>query len=134
MLKLISAFCRWCNAGFCVCRSCWRGQAYCCDFCRIAGYLKSRRKAQHLYRQTSKGKKSHRLAENRRRHRKKPRSTKKMDDATSNSPFFRVMVAPREKNTVFLQPDLPGRCHFCGRSGQIVPHFPRRRYGNRVYE
>jgi hypothetical protein len=85
--------------------------------------------AQQRYRQTEKGKKSHRLAENRRRHRKINPPSKKMDDATTRSPFDWAMVALRKKNLVGFCPDLKGRCHFCGRMGVIVSHFPRRGYG-----
>ena len=128
-MKLIRVFCRWCNIGFCVCRCCWRGQAYCSDVCRNAARRASHRKAQQRYRQTEKGKKSHRLAENRRRHRKNKPLSKKMDDATTRTPFDWAMVALRKENLVGFCPDLKSRCHFCGRMGVIVSHFPRRGYG-----
>lgn len=134
MIQLIGVICRWCNTGFCVCRYCWRGQAYCSDSCRIAGYRRSHRRAQHHYRQTPKGKRSHCLAENRRRYRKKSQNSKKMDDQGTNPCLFRVVVSSRKRNSVLFRPDFPSRCHFCGRWGQIVAHFPRRRYGKRVYQ
>ena len=120
--------CRWCDFVFCVCRRCWRGQAYCCDQCRRAAKLRSHRKAQRKYRQTEKGKKAHRLAENRRRYRKINPPLKNMDDATTRTPSDWAMVTSRKENLVVFSPDLQGRCHFCGRIGQIVSTFPRRSY------
>jgi len=83
ILKLLRIYCRWCSTEFYVCQSCWRRQAYCQDACRVAGRLKSHRKAQKRYRQTQRGKKVHCLAENRRRLRKINMLSKNMDDATS---------------------------------------------------
>jgi len=86
-MKLICVICRCCKKPFCVCQRCWRGQAYCSDACRRAGYLQSHRKAQHRYRQTENGKKVHRLAENRRRQTKLFSDSKNMDDGTSKYPW-----------------------------------------------
>ena len=129
MLKLIHVSCRWCNIGFCVCRCCWRGQAYCGDACRNAGRRAPQSKAQQRYRQTEKGKKSHRLSENRRRHRKTDPPSKNMDDATTRTPFDWAMLASRKENGVGFCPDRQDRCQFCNRIGEIVSHFPRRGYG-----
>lgn len=134
MLKLIGVICRWCKTAFSVCRRCFRGQVYCSDACRIAGNRRSHRKAQQRYRQTPKGKKSHSLTENRRRHRKNAPTSKKMDDQTTSPPFFRIRVSVRKKNSALFEPDFPSRCHFCGRPGRIVPHFPRRKYATRVFQ
>jgi len=65
-LYLLQIRCRCCGTVFSVCRCCWRGQAYCCDECRVAGTQKNHREAESRYRQTAKGKKAHREAENRR--------------------------------------------------------------------
>jgi hypothetical protein len=35
----------------------------------------------------------------------------------------------REENPVHLRPDSRCRCNFCGRTGEMVTHFPRRGYG-----
>lgn len=134
ILKLISVFCRWCNSGFCICQCCWRGQAYCSDVCRRAGYLRSRRRAQQRYRQTAKGKRSHCLSENRRRHRKASPACKKMDDKTSKCSFNMHIWMSREENSANFHPHLQNRCHFCGRVGEIVRQFPRRKYGRRNYD
>jgi len=129
MLKLISVFCRWCNAGFCICQSCWRGHAYCSLACRRAGYLKCRRQAQHRYRQTEKGKKAHRLAENRRRHPELYPDSKNMDDATTKRPSNMPIEMPRQRNSADFHLHFRHRCQFCGRWGEIVAHFPRRKWG-----
>ncbi len=67
-LYLVQIRCRCCSIVFSVCRCCRRGQAYCCDECRVAGTQKNHREAQGRYRRTAKGKKAHREAENRRWH------------------------------------------------------------------
>jgi len=131
ILKLICIKCRWCKTYFCICQHCWRGQAYCCDHCRRAGYLKLHREAQARYRASKKGKKTRRLAENRRRQKKSTPVSKNVDDGTSNHPRNVPIKTSRQGN---LAPFYPNRCHFCGRLGEIVPQFARRRYGNRVYD
>lgn len=121
--------CRWCDLVFCVCRCCWRGQAYCCEYCRVEGRRKNHREAERKYRQTLKGKKTHCESENRRRHGKKPRKEKNMDDATSppRHPWAMKMLT-RIKNRTWPVNKEPF-CHFCGIRGRIVEVFPRRGYG-----
>ena len=128
-LLLLLIQCRWCDFQFCICRSCWRGQAYCCDECRRAAKLKKHRRAQRKYRQTEKGKKAHRQAENRRRHGQNQHKQKNMDDATSTlrhpwamKPLTRIRNHSRHLYMGSL-------CHFCGAGGRIVAAFPRRGYG-----
>ena len=82
-MLLLQLRCRWCELVFYICRCCFRGQAYCCDECRIAGQRQNHREAQRKYRQTEKGKKAHRQAENRRRYGLSQKSQKNMDDASS---------------------------------------------------
>jgi len=126
---LILIQCRWCDFYFCICRSCFRGQAYCCDECRCAGKRKNHRKAERKYRQTQKGKKNHCAAENRRRHGNSQRKPKNMDDATSiaRRPWA-MKILTRIKNCIW-RIDLRPFCHFCGIRGRIVSSFPRRGYG-----
>ncbi len=127
-MELLLIFCRRCKSGFCVCRSCWRGQAYCCDACRTVSRLESRRKAQQRYRQTEKGKRAHRLSENRRRYRKNNSPSKNMDDTTSSPSLDGGIVSSQRENIAILNPGLHDCCNFCGRPGKIVPYFPRRGY------
>ncbi len=128
-LLLLFIQCRWCNLGFCLCRSCWRGQAYCCDQCRQAAKLKNQREAQRKYRQTEKGKKAHREAENRRRHSQNQNKQKNMDDATSTPRRSWTMAFIVRVKINILHMNRGPKCHFCGVSGRIVSAFSRRGYG-----
>ena len=58
VLLLIKVKCRRCGTVFYVCRSCWRGQAYCSDKCRKANQREAHAEAQRRYRQTARGKKN----------------------------------------------------------------------------
>ena len=71
MIKALQIFCGCCGRIFGICRHCYRGQKYCSDQCRTAGYHQTHREAQSNYRQTGKGKKQHCESEKRRRERKK---------------------------------------------------------------
>lgn len=119
LLKRIE--CKRCSIDFFVCHSCWRGQAYCSEDCRDAARREAHRKAQQKYRQTERGREAHRQQEKRRR---LQRSKKTMDD-TSSTPGLNHDNFPEVLSSV-----IPC-CRFCGKTGQIVDHFPRRGYGNR---
>lgn len=135
-MLLIRIRCNFCQCFFHVCRRCFRGQVYCCDFCRIEGKRQKHREAQKRYRQSEKGKKNHRESENRRRQRRKGKGIiKKMDDATSTLQikwvisliiFIHLLVFGKKHG--FGKP----RCRFCGFGGQVVSRFPRRAYGNSI--
>ena len=123
---MISAFlkiirCRCCSQIFHVCQSCWRGQAYCCDGCRLAAQRMIHRRAQKKYRQTEKGKEAHREWERMRR----MRNYKKTVDDAGSTPDIDHDKLPVNS------PFTTGCCHFCGKTGMIVDHFPRRGYGGR---
>jgi len=134
ILELISVFCRHCQIAFCVCRCCWRGQAYCSDACRLSAGRASHREAQRRYRQTEKGRRAHRKAENRRRYSKNPSSQKNMDDASSTPSACWYRVAPKNEKGAELTAFGKGRCYFCGRSGVIVSRFSQKVYGKHRYE
>lgn len=126
---LLATCCRWCGSVFFVCQSCWRGQAYCCDQCRLCGHLHKHRESQRRYRRSSKGKKAHREAENRRRHGWSEKSEKNMDDATSTVLIcWCIGGLMNTLNHIFHSHKEP-RCHFCRSLGQVVDEFPRRGYG-----
>lgn len=129
VLRLIKITCRWCRIIFCICRSCFRGQAYCSDPCRLAGKRKNHREAQRRYRQSDKGKKTHRNAENRRRHGLNKDHSKNMDDASSTPLSKRVIRELCRLSTHLFHVKNNPYCHFCGCDGQIVNQFPRRGYG-----
>jgi hypothetical protein len=116
-----------------MCRRCWRGQVYCCDWCRLYGKRKKKSRAQRKYRRTKKGILNHREAENRRRHRfskKDPAPEKKLDDAASTVlPAWCKVFLVDMLNRIF-QMFVPVFCHFCGKLGQVVEAFARRGYGN----
>ncbi len=119
LLKAVS--CRRCGRSFYICRSCWRGQAYCCDACRLNSQREAHRLAQQRYRQTAKGRESRRQAERRRRMQV---SEKTVADASS-TPAHGHDRLPQDHQII-----VPC-CHFCGGKGVVVEHFPRRGYGRR---
>lgn len=131
---LLQIRCCWCGVIFCICRRCWRGQAYCSDECRIAGTRQAHREAQRRYRQTERGRYNHRRAERRRRIRIFKKS---MDDGGSTPQYTGYKIISSVKQScirgspfhVKLRIGEEGRCHFCGVSGLIVEKFPRRGYG-----
>ena len=126
LLLSLQLRCRWCDIMFCICRRCFRGQAYCCDTCRLYGRRKNHREAQRRYRQTEKGKKAHREAENRRRH---GLAQKNMDDPSSTGlPAWCIKPVKAAKRRLLTMGTTVG-CHFCGSVGVLVEHFPRRGYG-----
>ena len=131
ILLLRQIHCGWCHLIFYVCRSCWRGQRYCCGVCRLAAKRKSHREAQRRYRQSAKGKKAHREAENRRRHGLSQKNQKNMDDASSTPPLRWCMQLFKSfRKRLFSEPSRL-RCHFCSAAGLLVDKFPRRGYGPR---
>ena len=129
-LFLVEVYCRWCGMGFLICQRCWRGQAYCSEECCRLGRSRVHREAQRRYRQTSKGKKAHRQAENRRRHGWSKENEKKMDDLSSKRLPTRVIGFLVYAHLLMIYArawfDRVGRCHFCGCKGRIVDRFPRR--------
>ncbi len=79
-------------------------------------------RAQQQYRQTEKGRKSHRDAEKRRKNRKKQKTLEFVDDEGSTAPVSDVILPSRPFKSI-------GLCHCCGIAGVIVRNFPRRAYG-----
>ena len=129
ILLLISVICRLCQTSFCVCRCCWRGQAYCSTACRITARRASHRRAQSRYRQTAKGRRAHCLAENNRRQRKNQTGLKNMDDQPSTSVASAYILVSSSAKNPSVSVGGYGYCHFCGRWGVIVTAFARRGYG-----
>ena len=68
--------CRYCHCIFYMCQSCWRGHCYCSDACRRENKRKQHNKSQQCYRQTKKGKATHKKSEQRRRIRQSERKKK----------------------------------------------------------
>jgi hypothetical protein len=133
-MVLVCMTCRFCHISFCICRSCYRRQAYCGKRCRKTARRRAHREAQRRYRQTDRGKRTHCLSENRRRHGQQRVGSKNMADQTTKSQKIHCKRAPaKHAHGVSFQPGGRGYCHFCGRGGIILNEFPRRSYGNRVY-
>ena len=115
--------CKYCGRIFHVCRRCWRGQVYCGKRCRKICQRPMHRKAQKKYRQSDKGKKTRQKYENERKNQKKYKNTS--DTGTTPQATFDIEPPERPGN----QP----KCLFCGLSGIVVPQFPRRAYGGKVF-
>ena len=124
--------CKHCHQVFFMCQSCYRGHVYCSDECRIAGRRRSHRESQRKYRQSPKGKKAHREAENRRRYGLSQKNQKKMDDGTSTGLSKGCKVVSAGVQSILSS--RIGRCHFCGTWGVIVKQFPLRGYGGGKYK
>jgi len=122
--------CRWCGKIFYICRSCFRGQAYCTDECREARNRIAHRKAQKEYRKTAKGKKAHREAENRRRMGLSKKNRKTMDDRSRESHYtfrkknMRAGFHSREHAVGALGTEIKiGKCHYCHMWAVIVTEY-----------
>jgi len=126
-LNLLIFSCKHCHLLFAVCQSCYRGQLYCCQSCRIEGQRLLHREAQRRYRQTVKGREAHRQDEKLRRMRKRVERKKTVDDASSTPPIPHAILPLTEQFLV-------QHCHFCGCPGVLVKEFPRRGYGNKRHQ
>lgn len=115
---LIKIECRRCSLVFYLCRSCYRGHAYCSELCRKTARRDAHRIAQSKYRTSDKGRKANLKAAKIRRLKQ---SQKSVADRGSISLLKNAMMP------LFF---LPGetRCLFCGVSGTVVTRFPRRGY------
>jgi hypothetical protein len=124
---LVEIKCRWCCAQFYICRSCFRGQGYCSDNCRINGRQKNRREAQQRYSKSDKGRTTRNYYKQ-----SQPLTTKKeflkknmtLGADTSSTPVFSCDIVNPE------QEKLIPKCRNCGRIGRVVAEFPRRLYGD----
>jgi len=140
VVRLIEIQCRWCGKIFCICQSCWRGQAYCSYECRSASKRKAHQEAQKRYRKTEKGKKAHREAENRRRIGLNKKNKEILDDrgSTLYCSYSKIATSTNFGDKEQIECAVStlirfGRCHFCGSLGVIVDRFPRRGYGKQNY-
>ena len=127
MVWLQKIVCRCCDVIFHLCRSCYRGQVYCGQACRLAGYLRNHREAQRQYRETDKGKRSHREAEKRRRMKSSPKNSvtmKVLQTCVGLAKTIQSLLA-RSKGTE----GGAAHCEICGISGASVDAFPGRGYG-----
>jgi len=125
--------CGWCHLFFCVCQSCWRGQAYCSNECRKARQIHVHREAQRRYRKKEKGRLAHLKAQRRYRMRLVEKSV--ADRGSTIQPSRYKISSSKVKvirgRCLQERPDIgmKGHCYFCGQAGVIVSRFPRRKYG-----
>ena len=122
-LLLKKNICKRCGNIFHVCKSCWRGQAYCSDACRTAAKSEAHRKNQQKYSSTKNGKQVRALAASRRR--RLSHSKKNVAD-TPSTPVSDHVKRNYQGSTTLLP-----HCLFCGKTGSIVDHFSRCGYGRR---
>ncbi len=114
--------CKWCKSIFFICRSCFRGQVYCCEFCRKISRKIAHRQAQSTYITSDKGRKANRLAAQRRRIKN---NRKTVADQPTTKPKFRDILLFKSSINKFC-------CAICGVKGKLVKRFPRRGYGKPV--
>ena len=129
---LIIIYCGWCEMFFFVCRSCWRGQAYCCSECRLLAKRMQRRRAQRKYRSTEKGRRTRREAERRRRLRRNGDGVDGPGAVSEKIPLWLAAAFLLLKNAAGKnrgRGEKAARCLFRGARGPIVEAFPARGYG-----
>ena len=131
MVLLQKIICRCCEVIFHVCRSCYRGQVYCSQACRLAGYLRNHREAQRQYRETDEGKRSHREAERRRRMKSSPKRSVTLSVFQACASLVkRIQALLVEKNGTESG---AVHCEICRIAGASVDAFPSRGYGKALH-
>lgn len=123
-ISLCEIECKHCHFHFYICQSCFHGQHYCSTACRTISQKQAHCKAQQKYRQTDKGRESHRQGETRRRALQNQNNSKTVDDRGTTTP-----CRPIKLYETFVKKT--PRCHFCGAPGVVVSYFPLRGYGSR---
>jgi len=138
--------CRGCNAVFCICRSCDRGQRYCDLRCRLPALREQRRRANCRHQHSPEGRLDHR---DRQREYRKRCAQRRVTDTSSlaltspgnisgcDSGLDKTVIrvagtatslgcgafATRRRRSEKHSPCLL-RCVVCGRSGRFVDPFP----------
>ncbi len=125
-----------CGVVFDVCRSCYRGQAYCGDRCREKGRRQIHREANRGYQRTPWGRDDHR--DRQRDYRERRRQQAGVTDLSCADPPVVPTVTPAVGTAVSGVVDagwkrdqlerglggMPPRCIVCGRPGIIVARMP----------
>jgi len=122
--------CNCCGAVFHLCSCCYRGQVYCSQKCRTAGYRQIHSEAQKQYRQTEKGKKQHCEAEKRRRKRSKSAGIIEKTISKTCMCLSMILQFLFKKD---VNEEGQTKCSICGKPGISVDAFPRRGYGKTRY-
>ena len=113
---LLERRCRWCTGLFYVCASCFRGQAYCCDGCNVAGYADRRRAANRRHRRSPEG-----------RAEAKQKQVRVLDNTPRPTPPLRALLVAALcglslSETEFLDDEAenPPTCVVCDRASTVV--------------
>jgi len=114
--------CRCCGKIFYICQKCYKGQVYCSDECRRAGYLERHREAQRRYQGTKNGKKKRNDASNRRRNGGK-KNTGKFRRRLQTCMCRMMSLIPKRDHK---DDEHREKCSICGIEGILVENFPRR--------
>lgn len=116
--------CGWreCGALFFICRSCDRGQRYCCGDCRAKARREQCRQANRRHQQSEEGRKDHRDHQRAYRERKRRGVTDQGRQAESSSATLREML-----RAAFSMPARPRREPSEASHERIAVRFPRRR-------
>ena len=123
MIEALRIFCGCCGRIFGICRPCYRGQRYCSDQCRTAGYQQTHREAQSNYRQRDKGKLQHCESEKRRRKRKKEElKTTKGISAIIKEACMCVSMTIKSLFKNYDPERGKGNCSICGKDFLISPN------------
>jgi len=134
-------FCRGggCGLMFFICRSCYRGQAYCSERCRQESRQEQRRKANRRYQQDPEVRRDHR--DRQREYRKQFRESRVTDQSSLVdcswgsicAPLVKTEAEPPSVEEQRVQPKAGWRerfnqlvCIICGRVGKFVAALIRR--------
>jgi hypothetical protein len=114
---LVGRHCRWCGTSFGVCRSCYRGQAYCQEECRRQARRGQCVRANRKY-----------LAGLREKERRRDAAARALAyrqrrrEGVAPQPHRRFVIDQRSDSSRLMAeiPTGPTRCLVCGRRGKVV--------------
>ena len=116
--------CRWCRSLFGVCRSCYRGQAYCGVACREAGSRRRQRQARDRHQRTPEGRQDHRDRMRALRARRRQTCDAKASQARASA--TPAIEAVTDGGSAGKLASAPLRCVACGCHGVFVVDKPPR--------
>jgi hypothetical protein len=121
--------CGWCRSLFAICRRCDRGQAYCGEACRGAGYRRCQRSANRCHQQSDEGRLDHCDRQRAYRARQRARVTDKGSPPCPIEgmvPRAAATEPPQEVNDANQRFEKAVRCVRCGRRGRYFRWHPAR--------
>lgn len=86
----VEVTCAWCGRTWLICRSCWRGQRYCCDACQAAAREVQVDQARRAYAATAKGRANQQKRQ--RRYRLKLAEVKRSQESVTDQPTRGVVT------------------------------------------